>query len=777
MTVERPLGGKTWCAVLCLVILTAACFRALVIHPGDILVGPQRGGFNDLTTAFLAYRGFVATAQQRDGEFPAWNPHWQCGLPWFDNPQSAMLYPPNWIGFLLPTGTALSWLLVAHHFFAGAGCFVLCRHYGFSRLASLLSGSVFLAAPYLLAHTGEGHYNQICVVAWVPWTLLAYERFKQGRRGSAAVLAGALAIGFTAGHVQELFYLVLILTTFVLLDVWTQVRGPVSAAGEDAGSGLATSPRDGKLCGRYLRALRLLPRWGLVGCLTGGLVAVQLVPTLTYTLLTVRSGGLTVEQAGVGLRLVDLWQVLNPMALGGPEGYDYYCEKACYFGILPLLLGVCGAVFAWRRYPVQRMTWVGLLSLAFAFGTSSPVFVGLYWLVPGLGSFRAPSRALFFCAFSLAVLAGAGCDVVLRRLRPASGAAQGRRISWLFRIPRPSGSGVAGAVLILLGAVELSVHAGVLLRTISRESVRNDSPIVRVLGRDATHSRVLAPQSMLSDREAVEYNLFKVQGYEPVPLHRYGVAFAAMVSDEEAFDRILGFVSCDPERIHKPLADMLGVRYAVVESDEMRDIAGWRLVSQGRVDREFLLRGARPRSRPYSIYENETVFPRAFVVGHAQTLGGDEFFIQTLPKIDFRHYVLLERDVLPPGQRTGFQAARIVRYTPNRVDVEVELSDPGYLVLSDVFHSGWSATDNGGPAAILPANAAFRAVPLSAGRHRVSFQYTPPFFFVGAVISLLTAGMIAAWLGRSWVRSSIGRAKSQPKLGEAGRVPAGPGVR
>ena len=68
------------------------------------------------------------------------------------------------------------------------------------------------------------------------------------------------------------------------------------------------------------------------------------------------------------------------------------------------------------------------------------------------------------------------------------------------------------------------------------------------------------------------------------------------------------------------------------------------------------------------------------------------------------------------------------------------MSQPGYLVLTDTYYPGWQATVDGTPVEILPANHAFRAVPLDSGEHRVVFEYDPLSFRLGAWIT------VGAWL-------------------------------
>jgi hypothetical protein len=57
--------------------------------------------------------------------------------------------------------------------------------------------------------------------------------------------------------------------------------------------------------------------------------------------------------------------------------------------------------------------------------------------------------------------------------------------------------------------------------------------------------------------------------------------------------------------------------------------------------------------------------------------------------------------------------------------------------LSDTYYPGWKAFVDGKRTKIYRANYTFRALPLSAGTHRVEFVYDPLSFKLGALFTIL----------------------------------------
>jgi hypothetical protein len=107
------------------------------------------------------------------GQWPLWNPYLGNGAPLLANLQSAVFYPPNWLGLALPLEYAFSWLVVLHWVWAGAGMVALARALGFRPLGQAVAGLAFGLSQYLVARAWFFSIN--AAVAWVPWIIWAAE--------------------------------------------------------------------------------------------------------------------------------------------------------------------------------------------------------------------------------------------------------------------------------------------------------------------------------------------------------------------------------------------------------------------------------------------------------------------------------------------------------------------------------------------------------------------------------------------------------------------------
>jgi hypothetical protein len=86
----------------------------------------------------------------------------------------------------------------------------------------------------------------------------------------------------------------------------------------------------------------------------------------------------------------------------------------------------------------------------------------------------------------------------------------------------------------------------------------------------------------------------------------------------------------------------------------------------------------------------------------------------------------------------GLGSAAAVEARPDLEIVDASASSPALLVRSETFDPNWTARVDGRDARVFPADFAFQAVALPAGRHRVVFLYRNPLVLWGMFASLTT---------------------------------------
>jgi hypothetical protein len=403
-----------------LLLLSSAAVIVLVfwrLALTDLIIG--RG---DLFFYFYPYRDY-ASQSILNGRVPLWNPHLFMGVPFFANSQAGVLYPLNLLVAGLPVARQVNFSLVVHAVLAGCGTYLWARtRLRLGRSGSFLSTLVFAAGGYLVAQIE--HLNQFQVLVWLPWLLWIYDAPRV--RGSSLLAnlrasltrIGAMAIVFTlqvlAGHMQSVFICFLGLAAYALLPlVWRKLRR------RDVGASLALS------------AAVLLAAIGSAALLA----AVQLLPTFELSRLSVRSGGLDLNEAVS----FSLSPDLLPRALLPSWGKAVFAEYIAYIGVVGLGLALFG-IWAVVRMEQQSSTELihgdsvdaaltqreeharlgalvlALVGLFLALGGFNPVYVLLVKVIPGFASFRAPARWLVLYAVGMAGLVGIGSDTITDHL-------------------------------------------------------------------------------------------------------------------------------------------------------------------------------------------------------------------------------------------------------------------------------------------------------------------------------------------------------------------------
>ena len=151
-----------------------------------------------------------------------------------------------------------------------------------------------------------------------------------------------------------------------------------------------------------------------------------------------------------------------------------------------------------------------------------------------------------------------------------------------------------------------------------------------------------------------------------------------------------------------------------------------------------------------AVWENTSAKTRAYIAPHTRLVRTWEEAQDRFGALsDLRDMAFVEEPTAC-ASTAEFPAAagsRIagMNIAANRVELDVEASTPGLLVITDAYMPGWEASVDGRRQTVVRVNGTFRGTCLEQrGKHRVVMSYRPPHWFAAVSLSGLGfAGLIA----------------------------------
>jgi len=711
---------------------------------------PADGG--DLASfLYPTYR--FAAAELAQGRLPLWNPTLYGGAPFIGDIQAGFLYPPNLLLFLLAPAfpySVLQGLVTAHLFWAGLGMYVLLRSMRWPdrpvrRPAAFFAAVGFTFCDPLLIHFGN--LNLVAVSSWMPWILAAFVRALDGRRLSWAALAGLLlAISTYAGHAQSTFYIGLALVIYTAGRVAT----------------------DSLFAARQQRQGWTFPVASLVLTAVLGilLAAPVLLPAAELTVHTVRAEFAYQETVAYSLAPVQMLAgFFTPGIFGrGPALHWGLWERVelPYLSVPILLFAVGGLLLALPEQRRRLWPWAGmaLFGLVVALGIYTVVHGWLTFLLPIFDQFRAPARALILYALGMCVMAAVGFDAIGVRMARSSVLAAilkggalvlGAAVVVVYALLFVTQGDETAFLRVSLAALALVVAATSWLATwaliAARQQRRVSLGVFAALAVGILFLELAAagaytdiaeadPAQSFDQPEIVDFlradaGLFRIDTrtnleglWQPDTAALAGLQDVGGIANPLALRSFADFWESTGGRETRRY-DLLNVKYVLVKEGTP--------LPQGKFERVF------GPVNGIEIYENSAFVPRAWLA----PTGVD------LTALD------------APATVT---AATVRSYTATHMAFDVQAPEAGYLVISELWYPGWTATINGATAAIEPVNGALRAVAVPAGASIVELTYRPRSFTWG--IWAAVAGIVILLFAISYTRrhsqTSTNRLRTTP---------------
>jgi hypothetical protein len=678
-------------------------------------------------------------------QIPLWNPYSFAGTTHLANYQSAVLSPLNLLFFILPFIDAWSLMVLLQPLLAGIFMYLYLKTLKISKEGSLIGSLGFMFCGFII--TWMAYATLGYAILFLPLALFAIEKFYQTQKNwFLTLLSFSLPLSFFSGHFQISIYFFLLIGAYIIFKFYQT---------------------------RNIRNTVYIILYILLGIL---LSLPQLLPSVEAYTQSLRS---SIFQKGEVIPWGYLSTFLAPDFLGNPvtrnDWFGHYAEWNAYIGVIPLMLGFY-AVFRVRKKEILFFGLTALLAILFAFQT--PLLDLLVILKIPVLSTSAASRIIVLFSFSLAVLAGYGFDrlvkdirqknlkpiylwlaifvaifvflwgvVLLKLILPMDKIVIARQnlilptiiffVSWALitfsslaiHLKKELLIKLLPILLIMIVVFDLLRFSNKWMPFDSRNLMFPRIPIANELNRISGFERVL---SNIGGEGIIYYRLPTLDGYDAVYIKRYG-EFIASLDQGILTDSGRSVVNFPKNGLYaKQTINLLGVKYIVHK------------VADGHAPWAFPFwtypAGTFPtiyNDGVYQVFENKDAFPRAFLANSYVMENNPQKILNTMfdPNFDLKKTVVLEQD--PKLKLNGQGAAKINKYSSEKISIATNSTGNNLLFLSDVYYPGWQAYIDGHQTQIYRADFAFRVIFAPKGKHQVEFIYNPLSFNLGVLAAVL----------------------------------------
>jgi len=737
----------------------------------------------DFQAQFWAFTTFEVR-ELSAGRLPLWNPYTFAGAPFWADVQSAVFYPPSFLTILLsaPWGFSLFALeieAIVHFWLAATFMYLFIRDLTRNRAAAFIAALTFTFSGYLTGYPSQ----QLAILeadVWLPLILFFLHRaFVNGEAANLRMANGESSYNegsspnppASQSPNAQISYLLLAGIAWGLTILAGHPQSALIVAYTSSAYFLFLWLTTHKLHFTLHFLHRTISNWLLFIGTGLALAAIQFIPAVEYTLLSVRAEG-TYDNMSGGLPITDIIQVLLPGQV------SFY--SPLYIGVVGLILAVW-VIFATPNRYVIFWAGVGAITLLISFGGNSFLYSPLYLFTPGFSIFRGQERWAFAFIFSLSVLVGYGFNQlatfgnyqlpITNHQSPISRQNPQSLTTYLFFFAllvtflffyglNDTGWTPKSPFFNLLGASTLLAVLLILAWLLWKFSNRLHPVIFTTLTAalicfdlfSVNWTTNLSPQlpeeqtQMPAVVEAIKRDAAQSPG-EPYRVYNefrlydnYGVPFE--------IEDLWGASPLRPNRYDEFLAppmpiertwELLNVKYVITWRQELY------------LPSVIIYQEPADDGMTY-VHRLETVGPRAWFTTNTE-IANDSVILQKItdPNFDRWNIALLEtRHANYRLQTTDHGTQNPEHETQNTPNISytihhashlicnITTPTPALLILSEPYYPGWQATVDGQAAPLLRADYILRAIPVPAGEHTVELIFRPLSFNIGAAISALT---------------------------------------
>ena len=771
---ENLPGKPAWYYAGIYALVTIALFHSTLLSASQLLYG------TDLLAGNLFFRHFLTDCLTSHLTWPVWLQSIHGGMPFVDGMNGDMFYLPTLVFYML-FGVFYAWgfTIAMHVFLAGLFMYLFLKDMGIRGKIAFLFGLIYMLAPVFISLVYAGHNGKIFVIALTPLLFFALNRaITLGRIAYYILISLVMYLVMTSPHMQLAYFLFVTLGAYFIVTVVRRWRHE------------GVNPVKPVIL--FAAAVAL----GLMISLVQFLTPYQYLKK--YSMRTIRS------EQGKGYDYSTSWS-MHAEEVGAfffPEfcgddlqgenqsywGRNYFKLNSEHFSLLAILLSIF-AVGLWRGPGRWFFLSTAIVTLVFSLGADTPFF-HLFYRLPGINSFRAPSLISFITAFSVITLGAMGLEAFMQ------GAKDSKKLKKTWKVYTYVTIGFAAVMALIIvlqmgffkiwlallgyapdadkmtvlqqsldritfGAIVALIIAGLLFfmlkyyidKKIKSGLIVATLAVLTVLYMWHFNSRYITTidyqpyygKSGIVDffRDKQQNERFRVfvlpQTLRDYYLSFYGIEELSLTmlhgNHLASFEKLAGRSGGGTTGLLvQPVQDLLGAKY---------------LVSGAPLPPEYFPPARFRQIQSFGnirIYENLTALPRAFAMYKYLVMNDEAEILASLrdSTFDYRTTLILEQPPeksLPAANDTlnlSVVPARVYAIENDKFKVDVEMLADGFLFLGENYYPAWKAYENGAQLPTLKADFTFRAIPLAQGHHTLECRYENATFNAAFAISKIS---------------------------------------
>jgi len=774
-------GKPVWYFLGLYALATLAMFAEPLFSTTKLIYG------TDLLAGNIFFRQFVTDYLMAHHTWPLWDPYIHGGMPFVDGMHGDIFYFVTLFFYML-FGVFYAWgfTIALHVFLAGVFMYLFLKGQGVRGSISFLFGLIYMMMPLFISQVYGGHNGKMFVIALTPLVFYLFDKaIAEGKLLYYLLLSFVLFQVMVSPHMQLAYFLFIALGVYFIVTVVGRWR----ASGQS-----------------QMRPIMLFVAAALIGV---ALSAIQFLSPYEY-LKENSMRNIRAEQ-GQGYEYSASWSLhweeaaahFTPEYCGDnvrnqPSSYwgrNPFKLNSEHFSIIAIFAAVIGLGIS-RRRGKWFFFGTAVVSLLFALGADTPLF-HLFYLIPGISSFRAPSLSSFLTAFSLITLGALGLESFLRREKRDDTYVRtwkwytyitiGYTVLSLFLIvtqmgffrvwfaifgytpdPQKLQALQAGLGRITFGVIiSLVAVWGMWLMLKMYQDRKLGANVVVVLLAlfsfvymwqfNSRYIITIDPIPYYQKTPVSEFFKAKQAEEQPVrvldmpqTLREYYLAYHGIEelsftmlhgNHFASFEKLAGRRGNGSGLIFQPVQDLLNAKY---------------FVSNQPLPPQYFAPDRLRKIEQFGnviIYENLTALPRAFPIYRYTIIEDQDRIVRTLSDTTFDYRSTLIFEEMPENAPQEYPdslsfpvvAARVYDAENTSFKVDVEMLAGGYLFLSENYYSAWKAYEDGALLPTLRADLTLRAIPLSQGKHTVECRFENPVYSGAALVSGVT--MVLTVLG------------------------------